>query len=130
VEACARLKGGKLPKEKLKAQLQKIAMKRTGGARTDEILGRESGPEGLPHSIIVTPEGPEGEAPVLPGAPAEAAAPEAPEPKAEKTAPARGKKAKGKAVKGKKAKATKAKGKATKAEPTKRKAKVARGKRK
>jgi DNA topoisomerase-6 subunit B len=128
VEACARLKGGKLPKEKLKAQLQKIAMKRTGGTRTDEILGRDAGPEGLPHSIIVTPEGPEGEAPVLPGAPAEAAVPEAPEPKAEKTAPARGKKAKGKAVKGKKAKATKAKGKATK--PTKRKAKVARGKRK
>jgi len=68
VEACARLKGGKLPKEKLKTQLQKIAAKRTGGSRTDEILGRESGPEGLPHSIIVTPEGPEGEAPVLPGA--------------------------------------------------------------
>ena len=31
VEACNRLKGGKLPKEKLKDQLQKIAMKRTGG---------------------------------------------------------------------------------------------------
>src|SRR6266581_4680588 len=56
VEACARLKGGKLPKEKLKNQLQKIALKRTGGAKTDEILGHESGPEGLPHSIIVTPE--------------------------------------------------------------------------
>jgi DNA topoisomerase-6 subunit B len=68
VEACARLKGGKFPKEKLKSQLQKIALKRTGGAKTDEILGHESGPEGLPHSIIVTPEGPEGEAPVLPGA--------------------------------------------------------------
>ena len=68
VEACARLKGGKFPKEKLKNQLQKIALKRTGGAKTDEILGHESGPEGLPHSIIVTPEGPEGEAPVLPGA--------------------------------------------------------------
>jgi DNA topoisomerase-6 subunit B len=68
VEACARLKGGKFPKEKLKNQLQKIALKRTGGAKTDEILGYESGPEGLPHSIIVTPEGPEGEAPVLPGA--------------------------------------------------------------
>src|ERR1700704_6065003 len=67
VEACARLKGGKLPKEKLKAQLEKIAAKRTGGARTDEILGRNSGPEGLPHSINVTPEGTEGEAPVLPG---------------------------------------------------------------
>ena len=32
VEACARLKGGKLPKEKLKNQLQKIALRRTGGA--------------------------------------------------------------------------------------------------
>ena len=40
VEACARLKGGKLAKEKLKGQLQKIAAKRTGGARTDEILGQ------------------------------------------------------------------------------------------
>src|SRR6267154_2481493 len=68
VEACARLKGGKFPKEKLKNQLQKIALKRTGGAKTDEILGHESGPEGLPHSIIVTPEGTEGEAPVSPGA--------------------------------------------------------------
>jgi len=68
VEACARLKGGKLAKEKLKNQLQKIALKRTGGAKTDEILGHESGPEGLPHSIIVTPEGTEGEAPVLVGA--------------------------------------------------------------
>src|SRR6266704_2355997 len=67
VEACARLKGGKFPKEKLKNQLQKIALKRTGGAKTDEILGHESGPEGLPHSIIVTPEGTEGEAPVSPG---------------------------------------------------------------
>jgi DNA topoisomerase VI subunit B len=63
VEACARLKGGKLAKEKLRNQLQKIALKRTGGAKTDEILGRESGPEGLPHSIIVTPEGSEGGAP-------------------------------------------------------------------
>jgi DNA topoisomerase-6 subunit B len=68
VEACARLKGGKLAKEKLKSQLQKIAAKRTGGARTDEILGHDSGPEGLPHSIIVTAEGPEGDAPALPGA--------------------------------------------------------------
>jgi len=67
-EACARLKGGKFPTEKLKIQLQKIALKRTGGAKTDEILGHESGPEGLPHSIIVTPEGTEGEAPALPGA--------------------------------------------------------------
>ncbi len=63
VNACNRLKGGKLPKEKLKDQLQKIAMKRTGGAKTDELLGHDGGPEGLPHSIIVTPEGAEGEAP-------------------------------------------------------------------
>jgi DNA topoisomerase-6 subunit B len=77
VEACARLKGGKFPKERLKNQLQKIALKRTGGARTDEILGHESGPEGLPHSIIVTPEGTEGEAPVLPGAePSDSSPPE------------------------------------------------------
>lgn len=63
VEACARLKGGKLPKEKLKQQLQKIATSRTGGQKTDEALGKTgSGPEGLPHSIIVTAEGVEGEA--------------------------------------------------------------------
>ena len=67
VDACNRLKGGKLPKEKLKDQLQKIAMKRTGGEKVDEILGYDGGgPEGLPHSIIVTAEGTEGEAPVLP----------------------------------------------------------------
>jgi DNA topoisomerase-6 subunit B len=67
VEACNRLKGGKLAKEKLKDQLQKIASKRTGGERTDEILGRDGGgPEGLPHSIIVTAEGTEGEALTLP----------------------------------------------------------------
>ena len=68
VEACARLKGGKLAKEKLKGQLQKIALKRTGGTRTDEILDRDSGPAGLPHSIILTPDGAEGEVPVLPAA--------------------------------------------------------------
>jgi DNA topoisomerase-6 subunit B len=98
VEACGRLKGGKLPKEKLKAQLQKIALKRTGGTRTDAILGHEGGPEGLPHSIIVTPDGPEGEAPVLPGAGPTDVTPAAEEPRPEKAtpAPARGK-AKGKA---------------------------------
>ena len=68
VEACNRLKGGKIAKEKLLNQLQRIAAKRTGGEKTDEILGRDGGgPEGLPHSIIVTAEGTEGEAPVLPG---------------------------------------------------------------
>jgi DNA topoisomerase-6 subunit B len=66
VDACARLKGGKLAKEKLKNQLQKIAMKRTGGEKTDEVLGKRGGPEGLPDSIIVTADGVEGDAPVLP----------------------------------------------------------------
>lgn len=62
VEACNRLKGGTLPKQKLKEQLQKIAASRTGGAKTDEALGKTgAGPEGLPHSIIVTADGVEGE---------------------------------------------------------------------
>jgi DNA topoisomerase-6 subunit B len=47
--------------------LQKIAAKRTGGQKTDEALGRNGGPEGLPFSIIVTPEGTEGDAPVIAG---------------------------------------------------------------
>src|SRR5216117_3065204 len=68
VESCNRLKGGRLPTAKLKEQLQKMALKRTGGEKTDELLGQNgSGPEGLPHSIIVTPEGIEGEVPVLVG---------------------------------------------------------------
>src|SRR5215813_12670852 len=66
VASCNRLKGGKLATAKLKDQLQKMAMKLTGGAKTDELLGPNgSGPEGLPHSIIVTPEGVEGEVPAL-----------------------------------------------------------------
>src|SRR5437899_3238327 len=90
VEACARLKDGKLPKEKLKTQLQKIATKRTGGTRTAEILGRDHGPEGLPHSIIVTPDGPAGEAPELPGAePTAAAPPEEASAEPKRPAPAR-----------------------------------------
>jgi DNA topoisomerase VI subunit B len=116
VEACARLKGGRIPKEKLKNQLQKIAMKRTGGVKTDQILGHDSGPEGLPHSIIVTPEGTEGEAPELPeaaGAVAADAAAEAAAAEAEK--PGKGKNA-AKAVKAKPAKAAK---KAAKAKPAK-----------
>src|SRR6266851_3604857 len=95
VEACGRLKGGKLAKEKLKMQLQKIALKRTGGPRTDAILGHEGGPEGLPHSIIVTADGPEGEAPVLPGdegsavAPPEEARPSRPAPPGRPAGPGR-----------------------------------------
>ncbi|HET6369647.1 MAG TPA: hypothetical protein VFG95_00525 [Nitrospiria bacterium] len=72
-EACNRLKGGKISAQKLKEQLQKIAEKRTGGEKTDEILGRTGGQEGLPHSIIVTPEGIEGELP-FPSEPATEAA--------------------------------------------------------
>jgi len=65
-------------------------MKRTGGARTDEILGHDGGPEGLPHSIIVTPEGPEGETPVVPGPErSDVAPPEEPRPEKAKRAPAR-----------------------------------------
>ncbi|MDP3090390.1 MAG: DNA topoisomerase VI subunit B [Nitrospira sp.] len=86
VEACNRLKGGTLAKEKLKAQLQKIATSRTGGLKTDEALGKTgAGPEGLPHSIIVTAEGVEGEvelatqvqASVAPAAPAATTVPNA-----------------------------------------------------
>jgi DNA topoisomerase-6 subunit B len=41
-----------------------MASLRTGGAKTDEALGKNgSGPEGLPHSIIVTVDGVEGEVP-------------------------------------------------------------------
>jgi DNA topoisomerase-6 subunit B len=68
VDACSRLKRGKLSQEKLKLQLQKIALKRTGGEKTNEVLDNDgSAPEGLPHSIIVTAEGTEGNAPVLTG---------------------------------------------------------------
>ena len=66
VESCNRLKGGRLATAKLKEQLQRMALARTGGAKTDELLGKNgSGPEGLPHSIIVTPDGIEGEVPVV-----------------------------------------------------------------
>jgi DNA topoisomerase-6 subunit B len=87
VESCNRLKGGRLATAKLKDQLQKMAMKITGGERTDVLLGRNgSGPEGLPHSIIVTPEGVEGEVPVVSSNGAAAAG--APAAEAAETAPA------------------------------------------
>ena len=64
-EACSRLKLKKLDSERLKKQLMKIAIHKTGGEKTDELLGRNNKdlPEELPHSIIVTPEGVEGEVP-------------------------------------------------------------------
>jgi DNA topoisomerase-6 subunit B len=79
VQSCNRLKGGTLPIAKLKEQLQRMALKRTGGEKTDEVLGTNgSGPEGLPHSIIVTVDGVEGDVPVaVPsnGTPAPASSP-------------------------------------------------------
>jgi DNA topoisomerase-6 subunit B len=64
VESCNRLKGGTLSVAKLKEQLQRMASARTGGKKTDEALGKNGdGPEGLPHSIIVTAGGAEGEVP-------------------------------------------------------------------
>jgi DNA topoisomerase-6 subunit B len=64
-QACGRLKKGKLDVEKLKKQLMKIAVKKTGGEKTDELLNRKSKQldDEMPHSIIVTPDGPEGEVP-------------------------------------------------------------------
>ncbi|MCW5799807.1 MAG: DNA topoisomerase VI subunit B [Nitrospira sp.] len=76
VAACNRLKGGNLPTEKLKEQLHKIASSRTGGLKTDEALGKTgAGPEGLPHSIIVTAEGIEGEREIAENVPAPGAGP-------------------------------------------------------
>jgi DNA topoisomerase-6 subunit B len=63
-EACRRLKPGKINADKLKKDLLKIAIRKTGGEKTDELLHpKQQAPEDLPHSIIVTPEGPEGEVP-------------------------------------------------------------------
>src|SRR6267378_3583990 len=92
VQSCNRLKGGRLATAKLKDQLLKMAAKITGGGKTDELLGKNgSGPEGLPHSIIVTPEGVEGEVPVLISeAPEEAVSPNgAPEADAKPGKPSR-----------------------------------------
>ena len=55
VEACKRLNGGKLPTEKLKAQLQKIASSRTSGIKTDKTLGKTgAGPVGRPLASIAS----------------------------------------------------------------------------
>ncbi|MFH1022853.1 MAG: DNA topoisomerase VI subunit B [Planctomycetota bacterium] len=70
-EACARLKGKRVDAEALKKRLQKIADKITGGEKTDEILGKQKETDELPHSIILTPDGPQGEVPVPGGEKAE-----------------------------------------------------------
>lgn len=94
VAACNRLKGGTLPTERLKAQLHKIASSRTGGLKTDEALGKTgAGPEGLPHSIIVTAEGIEGETEIAQQAPvsqADSPAPMPPDSSPTPKSPARG----------------------------------------
>jgi DNA topoisomerase-6 subunit B len=109
VESCNRLKGGTLPTARLKEQLQKMARRRTGGEKTDEVLGRNgSGPEGLPHSIIVTPDGVEGEVPVVPAeATAAAASPNGTSPA--ETPTARTPRARGKAATSRRAGVTSAK---------------------
>lgn len=68
-DACGRLKRGKIDREKLKRQLMKIAVAKTGGSKTDELLGKKKQelPDELPHSIIVTPDGAEGEVPAVVG---------------------------------------------------------------
>jgi DNA topoisomerase-6 subunit B len=97
VASCNHLKGGTLNTTKLKDQLQRMALTRTGGEKTDEILGKNGGgPEGLPHSIIVTPDGVEGEVPVLPANGATPAEPPVAAPTVTKAASPKGK-AKGKA---------------------------------
>jgi DNA topoisomerase-6 subunit B len=67
--ACSRLKQGKIEPEKLKKQLMKIAVSKTGGEKVDELLrkGKEPPAEDLPHSIVVTENGAEGEVPVVYG---------------------------------------------------------------
>ena len=108
-EACKRLKGGKLSAEALKKQLHDIAKSRTGGEKTDEILGKGEH-EGLPHSIIMTPEGPEGEVPELgvasppEAAPQAAPAPEPPEKQAPRKKPRKAPKPKKKRAPAKKTK--------------------------
>ncbi|MBI3551679.1 MAG: DNA topoisomerase VI subunit B [Elusimicrobia bacterium] len=115
VGACKRLKGGKLAESKLRNQLLEIAKKLTGGQKTDELLDKKTGPHGLPHSIIVTAEGVEGEIPSETPPPPEAApAPEEPEEKPKRRAKVKAKK-KAKAKAKRKAKARpKAKPKAKK----------------
>ena len=117
VGACKRLKGGKLAESKLKSQLTEIAKKVTGGQKTDELLDKNAGPHGLPHSIIVTAEGIEGEVPVEGPVTVTEAAPAAPEPAPEtakepgkaKSQPKAGAKAKPKAKAGTKKTAKKTK---------------------
>jgi len=115
VGACRRLKGGKLAEAKLRAQLTDMAKKLTGGEKTDELVDKNAGPHGLPHSIIVTAEGIEGEVPVdaaaAPAAAEAAPAALAAEPPAPEKPSQAKKPAKAKAKPAKKSKPAKKKGK-------------------
>jgi DNA topoisomerase-6 subunit B len=96
VAACKSLKGGKMAEAKLRSQLTELAKKLTGGEKTDELLDKKAGPHGLPHSLIVTEEGVEGEIPVdqaavESGVPAEEPQAPAEEPAKEHHAPAKAK---------------------------------------
>ena len=72
--ACKRLKKGNLDETKLKKQLQAVAHKITGGAKTDDLVnGEKKEPRAIENTIIITPEGPTG---AVPAAVAEPAAPE------------------------------------------------------
>ncbi|UPT75118.1 MAG: hypothetical protein M0D55_05240 [Elusimicrobiota bacterium] len=64
VAACKSLKGGKIAEAKLHKELTEMAKKLTGGEKTDSLVDKNAGPHGLPHSIIVTAEGVEGEVPL------------------------------------------------------------------
>ncbi|MBI2932165.1 MAG: DNA topoisomerase VI subunit B [Planctomycetes bacterium] len=62
--ACGRLKKGRLNEERLKKQLQAIARDKTGGEKTDELVKKDGKHEPpVEHTIIMTPEGPQGAVP-------------------------------------------------------------------
>ncbi len=87
VAACKSLKGGKIAEAKLHKDLTEMAKKLTGGEKTDALVDDKAAPHGLPHSIIVTADGVEGEVPLEgPVAVEEAAAPGAPGAEPDETA--------------------------------------------
>ena len=67
-DACKRLKKGKLDEEKLKKQLTALAKQLTGGDKTDALTAKKKAEAAPPpeSTIIVTPEGIQGEVPVAP----------------------------------------------------------------
>ena len=89
-EACKKIKGGKLDAEKLKKQLARIADEITGGDETDALLNKkkpQAEAEGMEFTVVRTPEGLQGDLPVLDSEAADAGAvveaPPLPAPKAQ-----------------------------------------------